>query len=130
METKETQTKVCPQCKTEIPIGAKKCPNCQSDLRNWAARHPLILLIIAVPFLVGILSGIVGDSQPAVATPTESSPAEIKSYAGIYAEMYVEQTLKSPSSAKFGDDSVTDLGKGEYSVSSYVDSQNSFGAML
>ena len=50
----------------------------------------------------------------------------------IQAQQFVLQTLKAPSTAKFPalPYEVIDLGDGFYKVSSYVDSQNSFGAML
>lgn len=128
METTEKQTKACPQCKTEIPLAAKKCPNCQSDIRNWWLRHPVMILIIATPFLIGIITSLAGDSSPTPpAAPTEY---EVKLNAGGWAQGYVEQILKSPSTAKFGNDSVEDLGEGRYRVSNYVDSQNSFGATM
>ena len=53
----------------------------------------------------------------------------------IYTEDFVKKRLKSPSSAIFPDakardESVLYLGDGKYKIKSYVDSQNSFGAML
>lgn len=33
-EEKEVTTKVCPYCKTEIPIGAVKCPHCTSTFEK------------------------------------------------------------------------------------------------
>jgi len=43
---------------------------------------------------------------------------------------FVEARLKAPSTASFGDAKVVPMGGGEYLVSSYVDAQNAFGAML
>ncbi len=53
--------------------------------------------------------------------------------AWAYTKIYVENHLKSPSSADFpfgGAEGVQDLGGGLYSFSSYVDSQNGFGATI
>lgn len=52
-----------------------------------------------------------------------------------YAEDFVKKQLKSPSSAKFAEgiekvNSVTYLQDGRYNIESWVESQNSFGAML
>ncbi len=51
-----------------------------------------------------------------------------------FAQALVEKQLKAPSTAKhpWGSSNyqITDLGDYRYRVSSYVDSQNSFGAML
>lgn len=51
----------------------------------------------------------------------------------VYAEEAVKQKLKSPSTAKFpyyDTDSLSKSSDGSYTISSYVDSQNSFGAMI
>jgi len=50
----------------------------------------------------------------------------------IQAQYFVLQTLKAPSTAKFPalPYEVVDLEDGRYKIISYVDSQNSFGAML
>jgi len=50
----------------------------------------------------------------------------------IQAQEFVKQTLKSPSTAKFPalPYEIVDLGDSFYKVSSYVDSQNSFGATI
>ncbi len=50
--------------------------------------------------------------------------------AGACAQMYMEQGLKAPSTAKFGVWHTTPLGKNKYTVDNYVDAQNGFGAML
>lgn len=66
-------------------------------------------------------------------TPTSSSE-DLLAY--NYAEDFVKQQLKSPSTAKFPGiwdgkrDHITKLGNREYKINSYVDSQNGFGAML
>lgn len=54
------------------------------------------------------------------------------SSAWAYTQQFVKRELKSPSTAEFefgGHRSVTPLGDGRYSFSSYVDSQNGFGAV-
>lgn len=54
-------------------------------------------------------------------------------FAHTMATHYVEQRLKSPSTAKFpwyADSQVSYIGNCEFVVKSYVDAQNSFGAML
>ena len=51
-----------------------------------------------------------------------------------YAQMLVEKQLKAPSTAKhpWGSSNyqIAELGDDRYSISSYVDAQNSFGAMI
>ena len=80
--------------------------------------------------------------------PTETSsrkaeaekrePSKVEAWA--WAQVFVEEKLKAPSSASYGgifsgdlqhsDDVVTDSGGGEYVVNAWVDSQNSFGAQI
>lgn len=53
----------------------------------------------------------------------------------IYAENYVKRNILTPSTAEFAgydnpDTKIINLGDGNYSVSSYVDCQNAFGAMV
>ena len=54
--------------------------------------------------------------------------------AHVMAREFVEQSLKSPGSAKYpwesSDDVTTYLGNQIYIVKSYVDSQNGFGALI
>jgi hypothetical protein len=50
-----------------------------------------------------------------------------------YAQTFVKRELKSPSTAQFSiqkDAVITKLDDGKYKVESFVDAQNSFGAML
>lgn len=53
--------------------------------------------------------------------------------AWAYTQQFVEAELKSPSTAKFprgGAQSAEELGGNRYRISSYVDSQNAYGATL
>lgn len=64
-----------------------------------------------------------------------SSVEPNKMLAYNYAEDFIKQRLKSPSTAEFPglfekDEHITDLGGGEYQIRSWVDSQNGFGAMI
>lgn len=120
--------KKCPQCQTDIPEKAKICPNCKSDIRSWAARNPILLLLIATPFLIGFISSFSGGTQSTPDT-TLQAPSEIIAFA--VSEGVVEKMLKAPSTAKFSQQrEVDDLGEGRYRVKSFVDSQNGFGAMI
>lgn len=65
-----------------------------------------------------------------------SEPIELSEILAYnYAIMFVKEQLKSPASAKFPDSRLkkshtTALGGGKYRINSWVDSQNSFGAMI
>lgn len=61
----------------------------------------------------------------------KSGPSDEDAY--VMSEVFVKDILKCPSSAEFAltsEATITDLGAGSYRVESYVDSQNSFGAMM
>lgn len=52
----------CKHCKKEIPEGATKCPECQSDLRNWFLRHKILSGILGL-FILGFLLSALGGSE-------------------------------------------------------------------
>lgn len=53
---KETQgTKLCKYCKTEIPAGAKVCPNCRK--KQGGAGKWIAIAIIAVVIIAAIAGG-------------------------------------------------------------------------
>jgi len=82
----------------------------------------LIVIVIAV---ISIISSLGGDSEP--------KPEHDEAAAAIRAQYYVQEQLKSPGSAKFapgGQQMVLHLGDGRYLVEAWVDSQNSFGALI
>lgn len=61
----------------------------------------------------------------------ENTPDKLTAY--VMSHVFVERNLKAPSTAKFPwfrDIVVKDLGGGRFSVSAYVDAQNSFGAQI
>lgn len=38
--------KTCKECGKEISSGAKKCPSCGKDQRNWFTQHKIITAIL------------------------------------------------------------------------------------
>jgi hypothetical protein len=63
---------------------------------------------------------------------SEKKPDDLKTEAFVITQTFVEQKLKSPSTAKFPsfDFQSVHLGNGKYKVTSYVDAQNSYGAKI
>jgi len=55
----------------EIDPKAKKCPFCQSDQRNWFARHKIITGIIIVIIFFSII-GAAGSSKSGTSVPATS----------------------------------------------------------
>ena len=88
-----------------------------------------VVLGVVVAAVVWIASGLGGDDEP--------DADDLRSSAFDVCTQFVEDRLKSPGSAKFrnyfqddGEVTVTGSGDGPYIVTSSVDSENSFGALL
>ena len=91
----------------------------------WVTLIGVILFIIFISYCFS------SDSS----TPAKKSEQSLEIEALVGSQMVVEDNLKSPSSAKFPyitDNLVviTKIKENEYFVTSYVDSENSFGAMI
>ena len=84
----------------------------------------LLVIIIFIIFVVILSSGGNDTSTPAQGTS--------ENMAFIQSQAYVKDFLKSPGSADFpfADFSYIDHEDDSYTIQSYVDSQNSFGAMI
>lgn len=91
----------------------------------------LLLVLIFFGFIV-IVTVIGSQSTPKDANTSKGSTSPSTSMAGVIAKSFVKQSLKSPSTAEFPwlDIKSVDLGSGRFKVSSYVDSQNGFGAQI
>lgn len=91
----------------------------------WVALIGIILFIVFIGYCCSS-----GSSAPA-----QKSEQSLKIEALVGSQMVVKDNLKSPSSAEFPlitDKliSVTKIEENKYAVISYVDSENSFGAMI
>lgn len=73
-------TKKCKSCQSEIDAKAKKCPQCQTDLRNWFVRHK-ILSGIGIIVIIGIIGSAASQSNkksepaPASTAASQNQPA-------------------------------------------------------
>lgn len=99
--------------------------NEELSIASKATIAILVVVIVATFSYMLFFSG--GSTSQA---PTVHTPDSIELY--IQAQEFVRQGLKAPSTAEFPSSSTrtgTD-GKGIYQVIGYVDSENSFGAMI
>ena len=94
-------TKLCPHCQKEIPKGATKCPECQSDLRPWYRRHP-ILSAIGIIILVGIVLSSLGDAREAASTAAGTTASDTPASSGGHVSIGENGYLRIT-----GDDKVT-----------------------
>lgn len=72
------KTKSCPYCKEQVPISAIKCSHCQSDLRTWARRHPIVTFFLFI-FFIGVVTNAFKDESSSTSQPTASSVNSVKS---------------------------------------------------
>lgn len=122
----ENATKKCSECMAEIPLKAKKCQHCGTKQKEKIGLgHLLVIGFIIVTFII-----IIFNSGGSTSTPQTQSIDGLETF--IISQSYVKLALKSPASAKFPtfEYSASDFGGGKWEVVSYVDSQNSFGALI
>ena len=121
---------ICPKCRTEVDPKATKCPHCQSKIYRWTTGSKIVAGFLSVLILLIIILANSGGSN----TTTETKKVgHDNTEVCAEAQMQLEKYLKSPSTAKFPSCSTFSIIKSDnetYTVSSYVDSQNGFGAMI
>jgi len=136
----------CPECGKQVSDSAPSCPHCgyvltqQEDdeepvyvfpkKRKKISSLGWAVIIIIIVLIIGFLKDCGGDSSDSNKTKYYSSQD-----AYIEAESFVKKNLKSPSTAEFPGWSIAEkhvkyLSSNKYSIESYVDSQNSFGATI
>jgi len=136
---------VCPYCRTEIkkekeelydPITAT---DPQKPKTASVSKSKIITMIIVVVIIAGVIIGFVsccnscGTSSKSTSTTESEQSKQIEAF--VRSQSVVEKYLKAPSTAKFpyfSDSGVTvsKISENKYKVYAYVDSENSFGAMI
>ena len=108
----------------------------KEELRSKDKKRKLYWTLGIIGFFVLLIAmGSSDDSNSGSSNNTvveqETPSVPDESEANIMAEGFVKQILKAPSTADFPFlDYTTTIDGSRYTVSSYVDSQNSFGAMI
>jgi hypothetical protein len=128
----------CPACGKDVSTQAVSCPNCAHPLAKSKPKQTShILGICAVLGFVVLGIALISEINTVV-TPKENSPETASAYDACYmTQKFVSSRLKAPATADFQPcyEASTSPKTGgsigtEYTVSSYVDSQNSFGAKI
>ena len=133
----------CPNCNREIEDNTNFCGHCGYALvgdnpTNHKKNSLLLISILASFVVIGLSVFIYQVTQPSTQTTVDSSSSRVKTAEEIErdasrtAQRYVKSRLKCPSTAEFPDASVASISCEDsvYTVFSYVDAQNSFGAMI
>ena len=122
---------LCPHCKTEVSSEASRCPHCQGKIYRWTTGRKILAGFIVCIFIGVIFSGGLGSKNSSVSSQ-EQAISERKTISIVFAKSVIEDILKAPSTAKFVDVNAYELSnlKDVWAVNGYVDSQNSFGAMI
>ena len=126
----QASKKLCPKCRTEVDPKATKCPHCQSKIYIWTTGSKIIGGLLGVFLLWMII--LIGSGGSNTTTETKKVGHD-NTEVCVEAQMQLKNYLKSPSTAEFPSCSTFSITKSEnetYTVSSYVDSQNGFGAMI
>jgi len=114
----------CKECGKKFSSDAKICPNCGKEQKSNIG----CLGVLGILIIIGSIQQVLEDPKPEIKDPCAK---EIE--ASIYAEDFVKRNLKAPKTAEFAPRRETFIESkkcGVYTILSYVDSQNSFGAML
>jgi hypothetical protein len=143
----------CPDCGKEVSTSAVACPNCGRPMgqaasapapapapaptpvapkQSWGCGQigcAAVAIFALLVFIVNLVSDSPGGGG---AGSQESSHDAVGAY--TICQQFLKERLKAPKTADFPFESyrdvTQDLGEGRYRVRSYVDSQNSFGAMI
>jgi hypothetical protein len=113
-----------------LPLGLIKVTR-QNDMKIVKGIWVAILLVIIFATTWYSFTADTGPSVNHESTSNTKSYSDVEAF--VEAEHIVSGFLKAPSTAQFpsmSDATIEDLADNGFKVSSYVDSQNSFGAML
>ncbi|MEZ5358609.1 MAG: zinc ribbon domain-containing protein [Candidatus Zixiibacteriota bacterium] len=133
----------CKECGQRVSSKAKNCPNCGAPVTSGGCGIGCVVILIGIVMIIfaSMISRCNSDSQP---IQTEGGTTSFDSWktsdnstmAYIMMMDFVKQKLKAPKTAEFPGvfdgraDHITYLGNQKYKIISYVDSQNSFGALI
>lgn len=128
------ELKKCTHCKEDIPSDKKICPHCQAVQFSFFNKHPLLVVCFCLIVFITCIYQFT-DNSNTNNNSTQSSSVETPTHSdieiGVEAQMQITRFLKSPSTAKFPlHPTIDKISEERYKVSSYVDSQNGFGAMI
>ena len=124
----------CKTCKKEVANGVRKCPHCGQTNPTISTKQNIFAFIFLVVIAVILLKACESTPEEAAADKAAAAERECKDSNMAYAmsQQFIKRSLKSPATADFPFQPNQNIYKGEclHLISSYVDSQNSFGATI
>jgi len=121
-----TTEKKCPHCAMMIPKEANICPYCKKQQLTPKKFLCAIVVLIGFVFFTYLVGNQSTNKQEYI--PESKGPDKIE--ACVLSREMVKEVLKAPSTAKFGNCNALITDDEIVIITSYVDAQNSFGAML
>jgi len=128
----------CPECKKQISETIENCPHCgykfssgeTKKIKEQQKKSTVIGFVVLVVIIFILFKLCSSGDKPESKTPWDQK--DNSAGAWVYTQMYVKNNLKSPSTAKFpwGYTDYVQRNGTTYTIKSYVDSENSFGAMI
>ncbi len=128
----------CPECNKQISETVESCPHCGYKFSSGETKKVkekqgkfTVLGFVVIAVIIFVLIRLCSEGNEPE-TPIPWNQKDNSATAWVYTQMYVKNHLKSTSTAKFPwgySDYVDRIGT-TYTIKSYVDSQNSFGAMI
>jgi hypothetical protein len=120
---------------SSITLGIISESKAKPKTKKLLIRLVLVIAIISIPVFLLISGKSITIFKPKPIQPTQPkvyTEEDRKRTAYVCAKFKVEEELKAPSTAKFqpSPDAVITNNGSYYFVKSYVDAQNSFGAMI
>ena len=139
----------CKNCGVQLNDSAVFCSSCgakvikdttQTNKENGSIQNKPdkaksviggIIAVIVLAIIIGISFSCCGGCDDNSNSTKETGHTNIEAWTA--AQLEVERNLKSPSTAKFpwsSEGYVTKIDNNTFDIQSYVDSENSFGAMI
>jgi hypothetical protein len=135
----------CVDCGRDVSTEAAACPNCGRPIALQPPKPiPLkpetsksmgcfqIGCLSVFAFIILMVAIETCSNSDSNGAKPESSHSPLNAY--VMCKQFLKDRLKAPSTADFPfesyEDVTTSMGGGQYRVSSYVDSENSFGAKI
>lgn len=97
----ENNTKKCRECQTDIPLKAKRCPNCKSDQRNWFGRHKFLTGLGAL-IIFFIIIGVSSNTPKKIGENKSTNPsADVNKSFSIGEQIQLGKTIITVNKVEF-----------------------------